>query len=70
MPSDKCNSITAKTTGLIFSLFDVASAQEVPFGIPQYVKCIFSWHGGNWGGGGAMGLKPPRSGEGGLASSE
>ena len=26
MPSDKCNSITAKATGLIFSLFDVASA--------------------------------------------
>ena len=40
MPSDKRNSITAKATGLIFSLFDVASAQEVPFGIPQYVQCI------------------------------
>ena len=34
------NSITAKPTGLIFSLFDVASPREVPFGIPQYVQCI------------------------------
>ena len=40
MSSDKRNSITVKPMGLIFSLFDVASAQEVPFGIPQYVKCI------------------------------
>ena len=40
MPSDKCNSITAKATGLIFSLFDVALARQVPFGIPQYVQCI------------------------------
>jgi len=40
MPSDKRNSITAKATGLIFSLFDVASAREVPFGTPQYVQCI------------------------------
>ena len=40
MPSDKCNLITAKVAGLIFSLFDVASAREVPFGIPQYVQCI------------------------------
>ena len=39
MPSDKHNSITAKAKGLIFSLFDVASAREVPFGIPQYVQC-------------------------------
>ena len=31
------NSITAKAMGLIFSLFDVASARQVPFGIPQYV---------------------------------
>ena len=29
-----------KATGLIFSLFDVTSAQEMPFGIPQYVQCI------------------------------
>ena len=34
MPSDKRNLITAEATGLIFSLFDVALAQEVPFGIP------------------------------------
>ena len=40
MPSDKCNLITAKVTGLIFSLFNVALAQEVPFGIPQYIQCI------------------------------
>ena len=40
MPSDKCNSITAKAAGLIFSLFDVASARQVSFGIPQYVQCI------------------------------
>jgi len=38
MPSDQSNSITAKAMGLIFSLFDAASAQEVPFGILQYVK--------------------------------
>ena len=40
MLSDKRNSITAKGTGLIFSLFDVTSAREVPFGIPQYLQCI------------------------------
>ena len=40
MPSDKRNSITAKATGLIFSLFDVTSSRQVPFGIPQYVQCI------------------------------
>ena len=40
MPSDKRNLITAKATGLIFSLFDVASARQVPFGIPQYTQCI------------------------------
>ena len=40
MPSDKYNSIMAKATGLIYSLFDVASAQEVPFGILQYVQRI------------------------------
>ena len=40
MPSYKCNSITAKATGLIFSLFDIALAQEVPFCLLQYVQCI------------------------------
>jgi len=25
---------------LIFSLFDIASAQDVPFGMLQYVQCI------------------------------
>ena len=42
MPLKKRNSVTAKAMGLqlIFSLFDVTSAREVPFGIPQYVQCI------------------------------
>ena len=40
MISDKCNSITAKATGLILSLFDIASAKHMPFGILQYVQCI------------------------------
>ena len=40
MPSDKHNSITAKAMGLTFSLFDVALAGRVPFGISQYVQCI------------------------------
>ena len=40
MPSEKHNLIPAKATGLIFSLFNIASAQEVPFGIPQYIQCI------------------------------
>ena len=44
MPSDKCSLITAKATAkamdLIFSLFDVSLAQEVPFSIPQYIQCI------------------------------
>jgi len=31
MPSDKCNSITAKAIGLISSLFNVTSSQDVPF---------------------------------------
>ena len=39
MTSYKHNSITAKATALIFSLFDVASAGQVPFGMPQYVQC-------------------------------
>jgi len=30
----------AKAMGLIFSLFDIASAQEVSFGILQYMQCI------------------------------
>ena len=40
MHSDKLILITAKATGLIFSLFDVALARLVPFGIPPYVQCI------------------------------
>ena len=34
MPSDKRNLITVKATVLIISLFGVALAREVPFGIP------------------------------------
>ena len=33
MPSDKYNLITAEA-GLIFSLLDVTSAGQIPFGIP------------------------------------
>ena len=40
MPSDKRNSLTAKAMALILSLFDVASARLVPFGILQYIQCI------------------------------
>ena len=40
MLSDKRNWIMAKAMGLIFSVFDIASAREVPFGILQYVQCI------------------------------
>ena len=40
MSLDNRNLITAKAMGLIFSLFNVASAGHVPFGIPQYVQCI------------------------------
>ena len=40
MLSDKRNSITAKAMGLIFSLFDIASARQVPFGVLQYIQYI------------------------------
>ena len=40
MPSNKHNLITTKATGLSFSLFDVALAREVPFGILQFYS---SW---------------------------
>jgi len=40
MPSDYHNSITAKATGLIFLLLDIASARQVPFGTLKYVQCI------------------------------
>ena len=36
----KCILITAKAMGVVFSLFDVTSAWEVPLGIQQYVQCI------------------------------
>ena len=38
--SDKRNLITIKATGLNFSLFNIDTAQEVPFGMPQYVQYI------------------------------
>jgi len=37
MPLDQRNLTMATATGFVFSLFDVASAREVPFGIPQYI---------------------------------
>ena len=40
MPSGKHNSITAKATGLISSLFDITSSQDVPFGIPHAVHTV------------------------------
>ena len=40
MPLDKRNLITAKATGLIFALFDVASFQDVPFSQPQQLQCL------------------------------
>jgi len=42
MPSDKCNSITAKAMGLIFSLFDDALSLDVPFGTPQYYGSMYN----------------------------
>jgi len=41
MYSDQCNSTVVKYVGLIFSLFDIASAQEVSFGIPQCINVFF-----------------------------
>jgi len=40
MPSDSHNLTMVKAAGLIFSLFNVASAQEAPFAIPLYMQCI------------------------------
>ena len=41
MPSAKHNSTMGKATGLIFSLFNVASSQDVPFHQPQYIQCTY-----------------------------
>ena len=41
MPSDKRNLIMAKAMDLTFSLFDVASAEHMPFGIPQTYNAFF-----------------------------
>jgi len=40
MPSDSRNSTMAKATALIFSLFNVASAREVPIAILLFMQCI------------------------------
>jgi len=40
MPSDSHNSTMAKAMGLTFLLFNITSAQEVPFAIPLYIQCI------------------------------
>jgi len=40
MPLDSHNSTVAKATGLIFLLFNIASAREVPFTMPLYIQCI------------------------------
>ena len=41
MPPDKHNSIMAKAMGLIFSLFDVASAQEAPLAYRSTYNAFF-----------------------------
>jgi len=38
MPSDQRKT---RQWRLIILLLDVASAREIPFGIPQYLQCIF-----------------------------
>jgi len=43
MPSEKHNLITAKAMGLIFSLFNVALSQDVPF--RQLLQLQYSHHG-------------------------
>jgi len=40
MPSESRNSKMAKATDLIFSLFSVTSARELPFAMPLYMQCI------------------------------
>jgi len=40
MPSESRNSTMAKATDFIFSLFDVASAREVPFAMPLYINAF------------------------------
>jgi len=40
MPSDLRNSTIAKATGLIFLLFNITSAREVPFAILLYTQCV------------------------------
>ena len=40
MPLDKRNLTMSKAMGLAFSPFDVASAQQVPIDISQYIQCM------------------------------
>ena len=41
LPASAClQAIMTKVTGLIFSLFDAASSQDMPFGISQYIQCM------------------------------
>jgi len=40
MPSDPRNLAMAIATHLMFSLFNIAMAREVPFGILQYIQYV------------------------------
>ena len=45
MPSEKCDSIMAIATiatGLIYSLLNVASFQNIPFCQPEQLQCLHS----------------------------
>ena len=42
MPPAKCTSTMDKATGLISSLFDVASSRDVPFYQLQYVQYTYN----------------------------
>ena len=41
MPSDKCNSITAKAMGLSFIPFNINSFGDVPFRLPKHFESWF-----------------------------
>ena len=41
MPLDKCNSIMAKATGLISSLFNITLSQDMPFRQLQLPQCLY-----------------------------
>ena len=40
MPSDKRNLITAIATGLISSLLNIASSQDIPFHQMEQLQCL------------------------------